>query len=70
MNFHARPNHLSPAKLTARVAFVTRNYGRDFGMSNIGLGVTNNSMAKVLQRHGYFAESWSTHNAAELDTAI
>lgn len=67
---HHRPHHLSPRMKTCRVAFVTRNYGSDFGMSNIGLGVTNNAMAKVLRREGYYAESWSARNAKELSERI
>lgn len=65
-----RPNSLHPGQSSCRVAFVTRNYGASCGMSNIGLGVTNNSMAKLLRQAGYFAESWSAQNVNQLEEML
>jgi glycosyltransferase involved in cell wall biosynthesis len=68
-SFGARPHHLSPSKLTARVIFFAKNFGGP-GISNIGLGVTNMNNVKVLMRDGYYAEIWSGQTAAEVDQQI
>jgi glycosyltransferase involved in cell wall biosynthesis len=53
-----RPHYLEPKKVTARVIFFAKNFGGP-GISNIGLGVTNQNNISVLRRDGYFAEIWS-----------
>ena len=53
-----RPHYLAPKKETARAIFFAKNFGGP-GISNIGLGVTNQNNITVLRREGYFAEIWS-----------
>jgi glycosyltransferase involved in cell wall biosynthesis len=64
-----RPHHLSPAKATARVIFFAKNFGGP-GISNIGLGVTNQNNITVLRREGYLAEIWSGQTYQEVDHQI
>jgi len=64
-----RPHHLNPKKETARVIFFAKNFGGP-GISNIGLGVTNQNNINVLRREGYFAEIWSGQNFEEVYSQI
>jgi hypothetical protein len=64
-----RPHHLSPAKHSARVIFFAKNFGGP-GISNIGLGVTNQNNISVLRRDGYYAEIWSGQSYKEVDRQI
>src|SRR5208282_851827 len=60
-----RPHYLAPQKQTARVIFFAKNFGGP-GISNIGLGVTNQNNISVLRREGYFAEIWSGQTYEEV----
>jgi glycosyltransferase involved in cell wall biosynthesis len=64
-----RPHYLSPKKETARVIFFAKNFGGP-GISNIGLGVTNQNNISVLTREGYFAEIWSGQTYEEVYNQI
>lgn len=64
-----RPHYLAPRKETARAIFFAKNFGGP-GISNIGLGVTNQNNISVLRREGYFAEIWSGQTYDEVMSQI
>jgi hypothetical protein len=66
----SRPHHLDPSKKTCRVVFVTRNFGDKVGTSNVGVGVTNCQIAKVLRRDGYWADCLTVDSGTALNQYI
>jgi hypothetical protein len=61
----SRPHHLQPLSTTARVALVYKSHP-DFGYAHGGLGRTATHTARVLRRHGIWAEVWGASSGGQL----
>ncbi len=61
-----RPHNVAPTLSSVHVLFTVKDFGRDIGICNIGLGVTAVNCIKTLRYNGVYAEMASVNSAQEI----